>query len=165
MIVIGVDCGLDTGVSVWCQNQKKITFFKRMMIHEALFYLHLRIDEIALVRVEDSRKRKWFGDNSKNKQQGAGSVKRDCKIWEDFLRDLGIPYQMVAPAKGSTYKATKAKPKRMHDFHRLFPKIPRLTTVSEDHIRDATYLCYGINKNYTKSFQNEPKERKPTTKD
>lgn len=157
MIVIGIDCGVNTGVSVWCQESKEITYFDSMMIHRALAIVELRKDEVALVRVEDARKAykssKYTTESDNAKKQGVGSVKRDSKIWDDFLSDLNIPYELVKPTKAATYKATKKSPERMHLFHRIFPKIPRLTTVSEDHIRDATHLCYGIGKSYTKYFQ------------
>ncbi len=157
MIVIGIDTGVNTGVSIWCQEKREITFFEAMPIHRALAIVQLRSEEIALVRVEDARKSfknpKYITKKDKAKLKGVGSVMRDAKIWEDMLKDLDIPYQMIAPTFASTYKATRADPKRMNVFHKQFPKIPRLTKIGEDHIRDATHLCYGINKNSTKPFR------------
>jgi len=152
MIVIGIDTGVKTGFSMWEQESKKIIYFESLPIHRALSLVELKRDEISLVRVEDARKRKYIPKDGNAKAQGAGSVKRDAKIWEDFLTDLEIPFEMVAPQKGSTFKATKKNTSRMDRFHLICPNLPRFTTVSEDHIRDATYLCYGIGKNYTKSF-------------
>ena len=34
--------------------------------------------------------------------QGAGSIKRDAKIWEDFLMDIGVNHEMISPAKNRT---------------------------------------------------------------
>ena len=34
--------------------------------------------------------------------QGAGSIKMDAKIWEDFLMDIGVNHEMVSPAKNRT---------------------------------------------------------------
>lgn len=156
MVVIGVDTGTNTGIAIWCQERKLITHFETTLIYKALSMVELLKDEIALVRVEDARKSfkltKYTTKADKAKSQGVGSVKRDAAIWQETLTYLGIPFELVAPTRGSTYKATKAKPERMHTFHKLFPKIPRFTTVGDDHIRDAVHLCYNINRNYTKSF-------------
>lgn len=150
MVVIGIDCGTKTGFAVWDIEKSKITYMETLKIHEAILKIlemH-KAGVIGLVRVEDARKS--YG--SKEKSQGAGSIKRDSAIWDAFLKDYKIPYQMVAPTRGSTYKATKAKPHKMHVFHRNFPKIPRLTTVTEDHIRDAVHLCYKVNRAFIKPF-------------
>ena len=156
MVVIGVDTGTNTGIAIWCQEKKKITHFETTFIYKALSMFELLKDEIALVRVEDARKSykssKYTTEADDAKKQGVGIVKRDAAIWEETLTYLGIPFELVAPTRGSTYKAKKETPQRMHTFHKLFPNIPRLTTVGEDHIRDAVHLCYNINRNYTKSF-------------
>ena len=58
----------------------------------------------ALAKIEDPATRAAaasdiFGKNAKAKQQGAGSVKRDCTIWADFLGGHGIPFKTVSPLK------------------------------------------------------------------
>lgn len=54
------------------------------------------------MRVEDARQRKWFGARSSSKLQGAGSVKRDSAIWDDYLKSTGVMYRMVSPANNTT---------------------------------------------------------------
>lgn len=90
------------------------------------------------LRVEDARQRKWFGNNSGAKKQGAGSVKRDCKIWEDFLQDLkknsegSISYELIHPVKG----ATKINAK-------MFQQITGIHKRTNEHGRDAFMLIHG----------------------
>ncbi len=67
------------------------------------------------------------------KQQGAGSVKRDCKIWEDFLTDLDIPFEMVAPRKGMTKYSAAA-----------FKKLTGYEGKTSEHARDAAMLVFGF---------------------
>ena len=110
-ILIGVDPGTKTGFAVWDIETKSFVEINTLPIFLALERVKsiyaLYSDELVVV-VEDARKRKWFGDKSDQKQQGAGSVKRDCKIWEDFLNDLSseknskLTYEMLHPVKGAT---------------------------------------------------------------
>ncbi len=52
------------------------------------------------VIIEDARTR----GGSSIKAQGAGSIKRDCGIWEAFLKDLGIEYRFTRLSKKSITK-------------------------------------------------------------
>ena len=91
--------------------------------------------------MEDARKRKWFGPRSQEKQQGAGSVKRDCSIWEDFLTEINknsenkITFEMLHPIKGAT-KLNKE----------MFQKITGITSATSEHARDAFMLVYNFKK-------------------
>ena len=107
MIYIGIDTGVNTGVAVWDNRQRTFLQIETMMIHRAMEIVkgykqnaYMNGTKI-IVRVEDARKRTWYGYNDpkkdRDKLQGAGSVKRDCKIWEDFLTDIKVEFQMVAP--------------------------------------------------------------------
>ena len=97
------------------------------------------------LRVEDSRKRKWYGKKTKGKDQGAGSIKRDCKIWEDFLTTLKevskgkITFEMLHPIKGGTkIDAT------------LFRKITGIQKRTNEHGRDAYMLIHNFTPNKTR---------------
>ena len=82
---------------------------------------------------EDARQRKWFGKGDANaKKQGAGSVKRDCSIWEDFCKDYGIPFRAIPPVKG----ATKITPE-------YFKLISHYQGRTSEHSRDAAMLVIG----------------------
>lgn len=131
--VIGIDAGVNTGIAY--RNSKGSVQLLSLPIHKAMEWVGEinSTEELAIVIVEDARKRKWFGKNSYAKAQGAGSIKRDCKIWDDFLKDLGVNYRMVHPLKGGT----KWDAER---FKRTFKIMQR----TNEHTRDAYLLIAGI---------------------
>lgn len=64
------------------------------------------------------------------KLQGVGSVKRDSKIWEEFLVDYHIPYKKVRPIKSNIKWSAK-----------YFKKITGFNGVTNSHSRDAGVLA------------------------
>ena len=133
MKIMGIDTGTITGIAVWNLDTKKLEFVGSMAIHKALSFV--RIQQPVLVRVEDARLRKWFGRSGREQLQGAGSIKRDAVIWEDFLTDVGINFQMVAPANNRTKLSAK-------DFKLVTGWGER----TNEHSRDATMLVFGKDK-------------------
>ena len=86
-----------------------------------------------IVIIEDARLRKFFkGENMAAKQQGAGSVKRDAKIWEDYLTRLRIDFKLVNP--------TSRKTKITDEY---FKKISKYNGRTSNHARDAAMLVLG----------------------
>jgi hypothetical protein len=84
------------------------------------------------VIIEDARLRKWYGSNSKDKSQGAGSIKRSCQIWEEFFEsNYTIDYQFVHPIKGGTKLKADA-----------FKKITGYEGSTNEHGRDAAMLIF-----------------------
>jgi hypothetical protein len=129
-IIIGVDPGVNTGLAVISVKDNKFIRIQSYKIHEALYYARvISQNSNVLAVIEDARQRKWFGNNANAKQQGAGSIKRDCKIWEDFLIDQKIDYEMIHPIKGSTKIDSK-----------LFKKITSWEKQTNEHSRDAAML-------------------------
>ena len=136
MIFIGVDTGTHTGIAVWDSEEKQFIEVKTMMLHQAL-QLVITIckswgRENVMVIFEDARQRKWFGANSNSKMQGAGSVKRDASIWEEFCIDYQIPFRALPPTAG----ATKLKP----DY---FKAITGWSKKTSEHARDAAMIVFG----------------------
>lgn len=130
--VFGIDCGVDTGFAQINVSTKTIELIKTHKIHQSLFYIinNFNLEEILIV-IEDARLRKFFGGkNVSAKAQGAGSVKRDAKVWEDFCIDLGIDYELVNPDTG-TGKNAKFVIKKIQEMY------PHRTS---KHGRDAAYL-------------------------
>jgi hypothetical protein len=126
---IGIDTGTNTGFALWDAKEKNFKHIETMKIHEAMLQISaLSNDELAMtmIRVEDARQRKWFGQSGREKLQGAGSVKRDATIWEDFLKDLKANFEMVAP-KNNVTKLTADSFKKITGW-------PEKTNV---HCRDA----------------------------
>jgi len=111
---IGIDAGVNTGYAVWNKPEQKLMVVTTLPIHQAMEKIR-RLHELntsIFVRVEDARLRSWFGKSGREQLQGAGSIKRDAKIWEDFLTDLGVPFELVAPKNNKT-KTTAEQFKRL----------------------------------------------------
>ena len=143
MIYIGIDPGTHTGVAVWDTREGKFLSLETLPIHRALgdvlewsrgtWFQGVFINTQVEVIFEDARKRTWFGKGDTTaKLQGAGSVKRDCAIWEDFCKDYGIPFQAIPPVKGAT-KVTAE----------YFKMISHYEGRTSEHSRDAAMLVIG----------------------
>ena len=135
-VYIGIDPGTNTGVAAWNPFFDDLTL-QTMKVHKAMEYVSEIAKEIpnrkCLVRFEDARQRKWFGEAVLEQLQGAGSIKRDCAIWEDFLKDLGVDFEMVAP-KNTVTKISKE----------YFKQLTGYKGVTSEHGRDAAMLVYGM---------------------
>lgn len=133
---IGIDTGVNTGIAIWDRSEKKFIRLETRLIHQCLNIVR---NEVAVmnreifVRVEDARQRKWFGNTGKEKSQGVGSIKRDAKIWEDFLKDNEIPFEMVAPKNNKT-KLNSAS----------FKQITKWVGQTSVHARDAAMLVFNF---------------------
>lgn len=133
-LIIGVDTGCNTGIAIWNQSTSKLEFVASTMIHRAMNTIIACKDEIKLIRVEDARLRKYI-TGGREKLQGAGSIKRDAKIWEDFLTDNQIPFEMVAPKNNRTKLSQVA-----------FFNLTGWNKSTNVHARDAACLVFGWNK-------------------
>ena len=139
MICIGIDPGTHTGVAVWDTREGKFLSLETLPIHRALRYvLHWCAEsrenkhDLQVV-FEDARQRTWFGRGDTDaKLQGAGSIKRDCSIWEDFCKDYGIPYWAKPPVKGATKISAE-----------YFKTISGYQGRTSEHSRDAAMLVIG----------------------
>ena len=139
MIYIGIDPGTHTGVAIWDNRQQEFVELATIPIHQALLKVknyyndNKGLSEICVV-FEDARQRTWFGKdkNTNAKLQGAGSIKRDCRIWEDFCKDYQIPFLKIPPIKGGT-KLSGA----------YFKTISGWKGRTSNHARDAAMLVIG----------------------
>ena len=134
---IGIDPGVHTGFAVWDKINNKLQQVHTLKIHQAMLiikydYSDTPIWENTFVRVEDPRMATYLRGDDMHKAQGAGSVKRDAGIWEDFLTQLGIPFEMVRPNK----KTTKLNAN-------TFKRITGYTGKTSVHGRDAAMLVFG----------------------
>ena len=136
MICIGIDPGTHTGVAVWDTREGKFLSLETMLIHQAIskvgYIAEIHKGDVQVV-FEDARQRTWFGKGDTNaKAQGAGSVKRDCSIWEDFCKDYGIPYWAKPPVKGGTKVSAE-----------YFKMVSHYQGRTSEHSRDAAMLVIG----------------------
>ena len=143
MIYIGIDPGTHTGVAVWDSKEGRFLSLETMPIHRAMekvkemshpfWHMDKLYNEDIQVIFEDARLRTWFGKgNVSAKAQGAGSVKRDCSIWEDFHIDMEIPFVTTKPGN----VATKVTPS-------WFRKLTGWEGRCSEHARDAAMLVFG----------------------
>lgn len=131
---IGIDAGTNTGFAMWDRKEQRFICVQTMTISNAILSVYKFEPEIlqqTMFIVEDARKRKWFGSNTEQKQQGAGSVKRDCTIWEEFLTSIKANFQMVAPRKGLTKWDAET-----------FSRLTGWELRTSNHGRDAAMLVY-----------------------
>lgn len=140
MIYIGIDTGVHTGIAVWDSEKGKFVYLETLKIHEALNIVssYAYKDIPLCVRFEDARQRKWipFAKNMTGelgRAQGAGYVKAHCQIWEDFLRDKNIPFEMIAPRRNMTKLNAEQ-----------FGRITGYKGRTSEHSRDAAMLVYGL---------------------
>jgi hypothetical protein len=134
-IVIGIDPGAVTGLAVWDAKERRLRDVNSMPIHEAMREVDAerRAGGLRMVVFEDARLRSWFGAAGREKLQGAGSIKRDCAIWADYLADIGVPFKQVKPQKGAT-KWTAERFRQMTGW----------TGRCNEHARDAALLVWGM---------------------
>lgn len=137
---IGIDCGVNTGICVYSSEAKLIRHIATVRIHEAMegikFWCQTNPGDV-FVRVEDARKRTWIPwqkdeKAERGKREGAGSVKRDAIIWEDYLEFLKVPFEMVAPKNNKTKVDAN-----------YFKKLTSYVGSTSEHARDAAMLVYG----------------------
>lgn len=139
MIWVGIDTGVNTGIAVWDSKKRELLSLDTVTIDEAIFRvlgLVAEYQDISVV-VEDARKRKWVPNTHDVRKEmarrlGAGSVKRDAKIWEDFLTRMKIQFQMIPPLKGATKWTGEG-----------FASVTGYKGRTTEHSRDAAMLVFG----------------------
>lgn len=142
MILIGIDPGTQTGLARWSTAPQQLQRVECLTILQAMRVVELEACQRApdlFVIFEDARKRKWYGkmDAEQKKygagvREGVGYVKRDCAIWEEFLRGLGVAFEMRYPS------ATKMKAEP-------FARLTGWTGRTNEHARDAAMIVFGLN--------------------
>jgi hypothetical protein len=83
------------------------------------------------VCIEDARKKVWYGSEQAKRAMGAGSVRRDAKIWEDFCKDYKIPFLLIAPKSNRTKLSEQS-----------FKAITKHQERASEHARDAAMLVF-----------------------
>lgn len=138
MLVVGIDPGLHTGLAVWDTSARQFLDIRCSGIVSAMDYLSdlSRDRGIGLVVFEDARQRKWIPREKdlaqmKGRAMGAGSVKRDCSIWEEWCDARNIQYIATRPKNGMT-KLTDA----------YFRGITGYDRRTNEHGRDAAMLVF-----------------------
>ena len=137
-LYIGIDPGVNTGIAVWDSDKREFLTIGTKTILNALFLCkEILYREVPHIIFEDARQRKWLPRERNNaeyrgKLMGAGSVKRDCEIWEEFCQGYNIPYTAIPPRKG----LTKWTPES-------FARLTGWKGRTSNHARDAAMLVFG----------------------
>lgn len=131
-LIIGIDPGVKTGLAIWNRESKSM-----IVLYSAGILMIMKIilnhrDQILKIRLEDARKRNWFGKAGREVLQGAGSIKRDCQIWEEFFELHNLPYELVAPKNNKTKLDAK-----------LFSNMTGWKGRTNEHERDSAMLVYN----------------------
>lgn len=137
MTFIGIDTGTKTGFAVW--DGKRFLEIETLKLWQALDRVRRMKEqgEDITVVFEDARQRKWLPREKsiseyRGKMIGAGSVKRDAAIWEEFCIDNGIKFFSVPPGKGLTKWSAQT-----------FAEVTGWQGRTSNHGRDAALLVYG----------------------
>jgi hypothetical protein len=138
MIFIGIDPGVKTGLAIWDGTAKRFLCVETVSIVEAMAHIK-QIDphQIAGIFFEDAKQRQYLPQERNNseyrgKLMGAGSVKRDCHIWQEFCAYWHIPCVKVPPRKGMTKWTQDA-----------FENVTGYKGRTSNHARDAALLVFG----------------------
>lgn len=139
MIVVGIDPGCNTGMAVWDTSDRQFLDIRCSGIVDAMRYLYelQSVRQIGLIVFEDARKRKWLPREKsmkefKGRAMGAGSVRRDSAIWEEWCRTYAIPFVARPPQAGMT---------KLSDIQ--FQGITGYDRRTNEHGRDAAMLVFG----------------------
>ena len=136
-IIAGIDPGVKTGLAIWNCGDQKFMHIMTVGIIRAIDNLEMLFLNKCLheIRFEDARLRTWFGNTGREKLQGAGSIKRDCSIWQEFCEQNKIPFQAIKPAAGNTKWNAE-----------YFKRITGWKERTSQHSRDAAALVFGVNR-------------------
>ena len=135
--LIGIDPGTNTGFARMSGGKLEVvgtySILNAIELVSNSYTLHLLShgDSNAgfVVYVEDARLR---GGNQLAARL-AGSIRRDCNIWQEFLTARKIPHQFVRPTKHSMTKLDSA----------TFARRTGWTGRTNEHGRDAAMLIWG----------------------
>jgi hypothetical protein len=135
--LIGIDPGTQTGLAVWDREKQAYKEICTLPLHLAL----IKVQSLAeywlgkyqlCLYVENPNTWKPFGQSSRNRLQGAGSIKRDYAIWKEFAEYYKIELIPVR-LQGTLKKLTPAR----------FKLITGWDARTSAHARDAAMMVYN----------------------
>lgn len=139
---IGIDPGVNTGLAIWDTSTQDFVRLETdgivtAMVELVEFLRYRGAMDNCEIFIEDARKRTYLPREKnlseyRGKLMGAGSVKRDCAIWEEFAIYYGIPIQFIPPRRGAT--------KWPADY---FARVTGWTGRTSNHARDAALLVFN----------------------
>ncbi|KKS77411.1 MAG: hypothetical protein UV51_C0007G0009 [Candidatus Woesebacteria bacterium GW2011_GWC1_42_9] len=132
-LLVGIDPGTTTGFAVWSRASVSFVSISSMTIHRAMEMINnMRMGQSSFeVWFEDARQRHYFAEKGKEVLLGAGSIRRDCNIWEDFLTDKGIVFRAIPPANIKTKMESQT-----------FKLLTKWNGKTNEHSRDAAIIIF-----------------------
>lgn len=137
MILVGIDVGVNTGFarSYYGKLCEVKTYSTVQAQADLMHYCKNGIEPVGVkIYIEDARKRRWF-TGGREKAQGAGAIKIQCKLWEEFLEYYGFDYELVAPKNNKTKLNADQ-----------FAALTGWQARTNEHSRDAAMLIFGRGK-------------------
>ena len=137
MIWFGIDPGVNTGLALVQDGELKVVETVNIVRAMGRILAAFNACEDITVVFEDARQRQWLprernASEYRGKLMGAGSVKRDCEIWEEFCNVYGIKYVAVPPRAGATKWDADT-----------FRNVTGWKGRTSNHARDAALLVFG----------------------
>ena len=131
---IGIDPGTTTGIAIWNSKEKKFEYIYSGGILEVMKKLEVyAVFGKNLFVIENPNLRKWYGVNSKGKEQGAGSIKRDFSIWKEWFQIMDVEFIEVNPKDLRTKMDAKS-----------FRNHTKWEERTNSHSRDAAMMVFGM---------------------
>jgi hypothetical protein len=137
MIYFGIDPGVNTGLAYVHDGELKACITtNNVEAMEKVLASKFDGQRITVV-FEDARQRKYLprernASEYRGKLMGAGSVKRDCEIWQTFCEVHCIPFIAVPPRAGATKWTAET-----------FRNVTGYKGRTSNHARDAALLVFG----------------------
>lgn len=141
-LIAGIDPGVKTGFALWDADKQE---FRHITTTTIIGVTHMLTELI----VSNSIKEIWFEDSRKrggrqHNLQGAGSIKRDCSIWQQFCEYYKIKHKEIAPQTlTATIRKFVADKSQTKIDDKTFKKITGWKGRTSQHARDAAMLVYG----------------------
>lgn len=133
IIHVGIDPGKNTGMAV-VEDGKYYAIRTCTIVEAMLHIVHVLDGEYTEIHlhVENPNFRKYFGNTGREKLQGAGSIKRDYSIWQEFADHHRFMLHPVSPASiGSEF-----------DNEAVFKAATGWTAKTSVHARDAAKILF-----------------------
>lgn len=135
IIYIGIDPGVTTGFAEIVDGQYTIIMQTTIIAAMERVIERSKIGDVCL-HVENPNMRKYYGNTSRERLQGAGSIKRDYKIWQELAAHHNIRMFPVSPASiGSQFNSEA-----------IFKAATGYTKKCGIHARDAAKIIYKFKK-------------------
>lgn len=159
LLLVGIDPGTVTGLAMADPATGKLISVSSMDAFEAMEVIKSAkvmntcgAAVTMLVVFEDARRHKVPSSRQLHKGskflQGVGSVKRDCNLWEGFLRKHEIPFVTKRPSA----RMTKWKAEQ-------FARITGWSARTNNHGRDAALLVWNINQAMAESLWRQGRQK------